>query len=187
MYLLDWQITVECRCIRKPCKGSNESVFGTDVAHDDNSLALYGISPVSDDVLCVMSHSLFSFTSNPLFPSYPSLWNILLPLLCSLFLRPPSRTDASLTHEILELGAIAWRSTSNHSMLFPEESHCELHKQRCMWIKTLMLHYHCNRIIGTLIYILPTLSIYQGVMRYLTCCYSMYAHVLYITTCYLPA
>lgn len=114
-------------------------------------------------------------------------------LLCSVLVllpchqSPPSHTDASSAHRILAVGTIAWRSTSNHAKCFPEESHCELHKQRCMWIKALMLHYHCKGIIGTLIYILPALSIYQDVMRYLTCCYSMYTHVLYITTCYLSA
>lgn len=48
-----------------------------------------------------MSHSLFSFTSSPLFPSYPSLWNT--HLLCSILFSlpchqsPPSHTDACLT------------------------------------------------------------------------------------------
>lgn len=72
-------------------------MFETDVAHDDNSLDLHGISPVSGTVLYAMSHGLFSFTSSPLFPSYLSLWNI--PVLCSVF--PALSPESSLSHRCI--------------------------------------------------------------------------------------
>lgn len=74
-------------------------MFETDVAYDDNSLALYGISPVSDTVLYVVSHSLFSFTSSPLSPSYPSLWNTLPTLFCFVF--PTLSPESSLSHRCI--------------------------------------------------------------------------------------
>lgn len=71
----------------------------------------------------------------PQVPSSPAIFHSkILYLLCPVLFflpchqRPPSPTDASLTHKILKVGAIAWRSTSNHSTCFPEESHRELHK-----------------------------------------------------------